>query len=111
MGACYEVDLKIKTHKKDKLIAEVNKFIEENDIWFHDDDPVRTVDDMARKFLASHQKRFDIYDEMSYASSFDATYSWEVVLLDLWEAIKKYLDPGSYLDMWPDSGHWIKEIK
>ena len=111
MGACYEVDLVIKTRKERELIENVNKYVAESNLRFYDNIPANSIDDIAKKFLAAHQRMFDIYDTHSYSASFDATYSWELVLLELWDIMEPYLEPGSYIDVWPDTGHWTESVE
>ena len=51
---------------------------------------------------STSERRPDGWD--LYASSFDATYSWEDVIAEAFSAIAPYLEEGSCLDVWPDSG-------
>lgn len=110
MSACYEVDLVIRTNKENELVNDVNNYITKRGFKFRDSNTVNSIDDIGMKFLAAHQDRFDIYDTHSYAASFDATYSWEVVLAELWCVMEPYLESGSYIDVWPDTGHWMKSV-
>lgn len=49
---------------------------------------------------------FDPTDPDVWSSGFDASYSWEGFLYDLFEKALELCEVGSWVTCWPDEGHW-----
>lgn len=47
---------------------------------------------------------------MSYSNDFNATYSWETVLQDMFDVLLPYIDPKSTLRIEPDNGYYTLGI-
>lgn len=108
MSACYAVNLILKTHRDDELLKTVRDYMNSAQyVNFHGaQNELYSVDDMVKVFLAAHQEDFHSYGDGSYDSAFNASYGWESVLLDWWLVMQPYLDEGSKMTVWPDSGKW-----
>ena len=46
-----------------------------------------------------------------YESSFDASYSWETVICDVFCLMAPYLRSGSSMTVWPDSGKYTLKVR
>lgn len=128
MGACYSVSLKIKFNKENekKILEEMEKCYQTHlfqrvgfCIEEYDFEKPSTIQDYLDLYFVKHQ---DIYTnkveefdngsvEYSVNSSFDASYSWEIVMCDFFKEIAKYLLCDSILEMWPDNYHTIYRVK
>lgn len=58
-------------------------------------------------------KKQDMYekDGNKYSSQFDASYGWERVLSDFFEAVRETLNVGSYITVYPDYGSWTEIVR
>ena len=107
MGAVYSVEILIKTTKEAELIDAVQRYMENaTNVRFKDDHEPDSIENIARIFLADHQGTFNIGDDGSYSSLFDASYGWNDVLYDWWCAMEPYLDDESYMKVCPDIDNW-----
>ena len=58
--------------------------------------------------------KFNIKNEKDgnkYSSQFDASYGWERVLSDFFEAVRETLNVGSYITVYPDYGSWTERVR
>lgn len=46
-----------------------------------------------------------------FRSGFDASYSWNGVMDEWFRAVAPSLEPGSEIEVWPDSGSWKCTVK
>lgn len=78
-----------------------------------------SIEDYMALYFVSHQRMYDLEKRRwkngkvtySVKTGFDASYGWEMVMLDLFEGLAEYLERGSILDMWPDNYHETYRIK
>lgn len=65
-----------------------------------------TLDDQMKIFFGGWygNLRPDGEDERSFEAAFDASYGWEGVMMDAFDAIAPYLEDGSEIEIYPDSG-------
>ena len=67
-----------------------------------------TFDNLMRIFLADHQSSsFQINKQKQitcYQNSFEASYGWESVLIEMFKTLAPYLENKSSIKIWPDSG-------
>ena len=111
MGQCYYVELKLNIDNEAKFIAAANWFMKNRtDARFIDTYKPDSVDNIARIILVAQQNGFEKKDEGYYISEFDASYGWEGLLADFFTAVKHTLLKGSYITVYPDSGHWTEEV-
>ena len=113
MGVCYSVEILIKTTKEAELIDAVQRYMENAiGVIFKDTHEPDSIENIARIFLADHQGMFNVNEDGSYSSRFNATYGWNEILSDWWCAMEPYLDGGSYMKVWkrPDGGAWEMRV-
>jgi len=107
MGQCYSVYTNFKFKDNDhssfcKVIAEEadkrNWYKEDPDLILRDfKDPFECF-----KILTSDHAEEDSFGEWS--ADFDASYSWESVMIDIFTKALKVLENGSYVEIFPDEG-------
>lgn len=108
MGQCYDVKLKL-IYKKDEehIVFKLNEYINERKLKFKDTDGNKNnLSDLIKFFIGD----YFVDDDGEYESGFDASYSWEIVLQEMFEAIATELNDGSYIEIYPDSGHYILRV-
>lgn len=113
MGASYSVDLTVSLTDEQRAAEIVRKFIQDSNAEFHLDDfnaigiDTGTFDDLIRIVLASWEstpvKIEQIDDYRKYSNDFDASYGWESVVIDVFEALVSVLRDGSTLDLSADN--------
>lgn len=115
MGASYSVDLTVSLTDEEKAAEIVRKFIQDSNAEFHLDDfnaigiGTDTFDDLMRIVLASWEstpvKIEQIDDYRKYSNDFDASYGWESVMIEVFEALVPVLRDGSTLDLSADNAY------
>ncbi len=64
-----------------------------------------SLDCLLRIFFAGWDLQWErTTDPVSLSASFDASYGWESVMMDAFEAIAPYLEELSNITIYPDSG-------
>ena len=63
-----------------------------------------TIGDLLRIFFGGWQGRLDQSPYGGLVSDFDACYGWEGVMMDAFDILAPYLEDGSSVKIWPDSG-------
>lgn len=118
MGQYYNVIVKMKVKDADGLIKKsVDVFKTECPEWFDkvkDKIPCDTVYGCVAFALAANQGGFTAVHKngiTTYKSSFKATYSWQSVLEDWFDAIALYLKDGSSMLIYPDSGRYEYSVR
>lgn len=115
MGASYSVDLTVSLTDEEKAAEIVRKFIQDSNAEFHLDDfnaigiSTDTFDNLMRIVLASWEstpvKIEQIDDYRKYSNDFDASYGWESVMIEVFEALVPVLRDGSTLDLSADNAY------
>ena len=115
MGASYSVDLTVSLTDEQRAAEIVRKFIQDSNAEFHLDDfnaigiGTGTFDDLMRIVLASWEstpvKIEQIDDYRKYSNDFDASYGWESVMIEVFEALVPVLRDGSTLDFSADTAY------
>ena len=119
MGACYSIWLlaKLKTGTEDKIAETLN-----NKIMRADSENVDyavkklypkfkfpyTLEQLMEIFFVQHQGMFDMTikdGQISIKSAFDASYGWEMVMIDAVEEILPYLEDKSEICIDIDEGY------
>ena len=115
MGAVYYVEVKVKLKDETSAIAALNQHMVNDkrtnyglpEFEKHGITP-DTFDNLMRIFLADHQNSSFQIDRQKrttcYQNSFEASYGWESVLIEMFETLTPYLENGSSIKIWPDSG-------
>ena len=103
MGACYDVELKLKPKDENQLKQMMNEFINESEhiIFDLENKDRNNLEDLVKIFITD---RGFYFDGKVYSTSFDACYGWEAVMTDSFEYYSKALKDGSYIKIWPDNG-------
>ena len=107
MGQCYCVDTDVKYKDKKKFVELGNKFIDDELAKGTGFDALDTIDRQIPDGIweAILTKRCMKKDtEGCYSSDFDATYSWEGLMVEFFEEVAPSLEDGSEMIIYPDSG-------
>lgn len=107
MGQCYSVYTKLKFKDNDpsqfcKVIAD--EFDKRN--WYKET-PGLKLRDLKDPFECFKVLTFDHAEEDSFgewSADFDASYSWESIMIDIFVKALKVLEDGSYVEIYPDNG-------
>lgn len=115
MGQTYDVNLRVrfKDEKgaKNALFAKIGRAHQERVVYnmqglrmmgFDFDNNIWDL--MSVFFCGWGQKLRETADKGWLYSGFDASYGWECVMLDAFEKIAPYLEDGSEIKIYPDSG-------
>ena len=112
MGQCYTVEAKFifkddpsafcnvikqKIKEKDGISSRFN--------LIHDDmnDPLKCFENVTHKCSM-------ITTDNVWCTEFDASYSWEFTMFDIFSEAMKTLADGSWLTCWPDEGCWTISV-
>lgn len=115
MGACYYVMCKVKFRDKEGAINILKQFISDTSKKYSYNlnefaklgIGTETFDDLMRIFLAGYKNQEvkiydDVYGLRVYQNSFNASYGWEMVLIEMFYALSPYLEDDSMLKIYPD---------
>lgn len=117
MSACYDVTLKVKILDEQGAINALRNHIDNDertnyslDEYEKDGITTETFDDLTRIFLAGWKGQeveiskcnngFTIYE-----NSFNASYGWESVMMEMFETLTPFLEDDSKLIIYPDSDY------
>lgn len=116
MGACYHVVCRVKFRDKEGATNALKQFIQNTSKKYSYNlgefaklgIGTETFDDLMRIFLAGYKNqeveiREDVFGLRVYRNSFNASYGWEMVLIDMFYALSPYLEDESMLKIYPDS--------
>lgn len=114
MGAVYDVNLqaKIKQGHKLALLNSLISTMSESQIDYlnsKDLDMNKLEDVLAYYFAANSKIAVGIInDKINISTGFDASYSWECVMIEAFEKIAEHLEDKSELYIYPDSDYdWL----
>ena len=112
MGQSYDVTYSLKIKDRQKLIDAVNAYIDETNEkrirWSLDDRDRNNLTDLMKIVITD---RGFMQTEDEFYSCFDATYSWEWVMMEVFEVMSPYLEDGSSLEIYPDYGRDLLVIE
>lgn len=63
-----------------------------------------TLEDLLNIFFGGWEGKLKTRDDGAMDSDFDASYGWEGVMMDAFEVIAPFLEDGSTIKIYPDSG-------
>ena len=109
MGQCYYVNAKFDIKDEEEFIREGRKIFEQPYVAPIEESGKDTAEHLIETLLAKHQRGL-AKEGNSYKSEFDGSYGWEAVMADFFKAVKGALNEGSYITVYPDSGHWTEEV-
>ena len=112
MGQTYDVTFDLKVKDRQKLIDELNAFVDETNgksINWDIDNTDRTSLNSLMKAVITDRGFFSIVEDGNepaahFSSAFDACYGWEGVMMNTFEVMAPFLKDGSTCEIWPDSG-------
>lgn len=114
MGQTYDVNLRVRfvdeKGAKNALFAKIGRAKEERVLYdmqglrMKGFDFDNIWDLMSVFFCGWGEKILDASDKSWRYSCFDASYGWEWVMMDAFEKIAPYLEDGSEIKIYPDSG-------
>lgn len=112
MGAVYDIEGRLSFKSANTLVKATQNFISSYDgARFSDTD----FDDLEGALVCMFTRRVDIAQEtdtfVEFYSGFDASYGWEVVMMDWFKACASVLADGSELKIFPDSGSDIGVVQ
>lgn len=114
MGAVYDVNLqaKIKQGHKLALLNSLISTMSESQIDYLNSkelDMNKLEDVLAYYFAANSKIAVGIInDKINISTGFDASYSWECVMIEAFEKIAEHLEDKSELYIYPDSDYdWL----
>lgn len=112
MGAVYDIEGKLSFKSANAVVKATQNFISSYDgARFSDTD----FTDLEDALVCIFTRRVDISNEtdtfVEFYSGFDASYGWEGVMLDWFEACASVLADGSELRIFPDSGSDIGVVQ
>ena len=114
MGQCYDVNLRVRftdeKGAKNALFAKVGRWKQEHVIYDMQGLRMKGFDfdkiwDLMSVFFCGWGERLvETADKKWLYSGFDASYGWEHVMMDAFEDIAPFLEEGSEIKIYPDSG-------
>lgn len=118
MGACYSISVKLKIkdgmeqNVVDALNAKIERAEKENvdyNINKHNPDfkAPYNLEELCATFFVEHQKMYGYTRQgntIDIDSSFDASYGWEMVMIDAFEVMAPFLNDGSKMVIDTDDG-------
>lgn len=109
MSACYAINLDIYVKNEDNIIKKLTDKIAKDEASDHaryqsSPDESTTLKEMLAIFLASNQKGYEFEEKWEgkehhviASSYFNASYGWEIILIEMFKAIVDDLKDGSGL--------------
>lgn len=115
MGACYSVILVAKTKNEKSATECLKAFVANGKANFHTDEFARagvdtgSFDGLVRVILAGYPETQYVKKERPdgftvYGNDFGASYGWQGVLIDFFNALAPHLEDGSGIVSEPDEG-------
>lgn len=115
MGASYSVDLVVSLKDEKKAVEILQRFVQTSDAEFNIDKfaaigiGTKTFDDLLRIILAGWKftpvKIEQVGAYKKYSNDFDATYGWESIMIEAFEALVPVLRECSVLDLSADDAY------
>ena len=114
MGACYSVTLRVNLSDEEGAIKALNEHMSKDSRTNYALDKYSaagieptTFDGLMKIMLAALQHNVFINSEGKYRvyeNYFNASYGWEGVMSEWFEVLTPFLEDGSKIRIWPDSG-------
>ena len=110
MGQCYTTYLKVRFKDEQGAIKAVQDRLTDTLEDYSKDSGLdyNTIDGILRHYYANWEDGYKwtrTTDPDILSGDFNATYSWESTMIEVFELIAPYLEDGSYLKIYPDSSY------
>lgn len=101
MGACYSTSCKLVCKNEEDVIRLARGYIQDASGYarFSSSD-FNNLDGMMEVFFTNGVEKDR---DGTYTADFDASYGWESIMQEMFEAIAPALEDGSYLEIYPDN--------
>jgi hypothetical protein len=109
MGQCYSVYLKAKLKDADAFVRLTREFAKD---WSQEfKDKLTGIGGIINNFVGDGAVRV-VYEDgwPVFCGDFDASYSWDGVMSEWFEAVSPSLVDGSSIEVWPDEGSWKRTV-
>ncbi len=109
MGQCYSVNFKAKLKDADAFVRLTKEYAKD---WQQDDkDKLTGIGSIINNFVGDGAVRVVYVDGWPvFRGDFDASYLWDSVLSEWFEAVAPSLVDGSSIEVWPDEGVWKRTV-
>lgn len=111
MGQCYSVNFKAKLKDAEAFVRLTREFADANG-WSQDDkDRLTGIGGIINNFVGDGAVRV-VYEDgwPVFRGDFDASYLWDSVMSEWFEAVAPSLEDGSSIEVWPDEGSWKRTV-
>ena len=107
MGQCYTVYLKMKLKDADEFVRLSRKYATDNK-WSEDYmRKMSSIDEIIKQMISTGDLTVRCEDGWPvFRSDFDASYSWDDVMYEWFDAVASALKDGSEIEVFPDAGGW-----
>ena len=109
MGQSYYVKAKFNIKNEKEFISKGRKVFEDPNVCPIEEKEKDTAEHLIETLLVKKQGMYE-KDGNKYSSQFDASYGWERVLSNFFEAVRETLNVGSYITVYPDYGSWTERV-
>ena len=113
MGQCYVIELKLKIQNEEAFLLLSQDLAGDLKLrrYYTEKANTDSVDGIAHLFFWTVDSeaiftKHEAEDFVLYSNAFNASYRWETVMQDWFIKVAPSLSRGSYLRVYPDSGHW-----
>ena len=109
MGQCYSVNFKAKLKDADAFVRLTREYAKD---WPQDDkDRLTDIGGIINNFVGDGAVRV-VYEDgwPVFRGDFDASYLWDDVMSEWFEAVAPSLVDGSSIEVWPDEGVWKRTV-
>lgn len=108
MGQCYNIYLKLKSRDENASVKALQEFITENNINTIGLS-TNNLENLLKIVFGNSQGTLHLRHTQKngfkrYESDFNASYSWEGLLMDAFSELASTLEDGSRIDIYPDYG-------
>lgn len=112
MGQCYTVYLKVKFNDEEGAKNAIHARLREQDVNISELGKsegldLDTMDGLLRHYYSNWEyghKWTTVVDPDVLCGDFNATYSWESVMMEVFDLMAPFLQDGSEIKIYPDSG-------
>ena len=98
MGACYSVNLNITLRNETAAIKAMQEYIKKEQFHIN-----FGLEDNRKRGIGPVNDVLREDDHIVYDSDFDASYSWESVMTEIFDCIAPFLEDESSLGIYPDN--------
>ena len=121
MGQCYTTILKVKFTDEQGAVKAVRDRLENNGDGFDLEELSRetgldynTIDGVLRHFYSNWEDGFKwtrVVDPEVLSGDFNASYSWESTMIEVFDLMAPFMADGSTLKIYPDSDYDLLEVR